>query len=343
MNKIICFSTHEFEKEHIANYCKKYGLKIKCVEKRLDMDTVHLASGYNAALCWAKDDLGKDVLSKLHAGGTKMIGLRSAGYSHLDIELARQLNLTVARVPSYSPESIAEHAVALYLALNRKIVVANQRVRNHDFRLEGLGGSLVHGKTVGVIGSGKIGSAFIEIMKGFGCKILITDHYKNPKYENDPKCRYVSLDELLTQSDIISLHCPLTKDNKHLINKENINKLKESCILINTSRGGLIETPALIESLKKKKISAVGLDVYEFEENIFSNDFSSTGIEDDNLARLLTFPNVLVTSHQAFFTKEAVQNIVRVSLENVLNFFNNTSIEKENLLLSPLLDDKELK
>lgn len=333
MFDVICFSTHAFERQLLIEHSKSINLKIMCTDYRLELDTVHLAKTSKAVLCWASDDLSEVVLTKLKSYGCEMISLRSAGYSHLDLEAARMLNFTVTRVSCYSPESIAEHAVALYLSLNRKIVRAATRVKELDFRLNGLEGEQVFGKTIGVVGAGKIGKAFIKIMLGFGCKILIYDVLKDPELNQIEACSYTSLDELIVNSDVVSLHCPLTENTHHLINKNNIHLFKESAFLINTGRGGLIDTAQLINALKKKKIKGIGLDVYEFEENIFSKDFSDIGIDDDNLTRLLSFPNVLITSHQAFFTREAIDKIVKISLNNVLLYSKGMPIPEDNLLL----------
>ena len=216
----------------------------------------------------------------------------------------------------------------------RKIVRSTTRVKEFDFRLDGLEGEQVFGKTIGVVGAGKIGKAFIKIMLGFGCKILIHDELQDDELSQLEACNYTTLENLIHYSDVVSLHCPLTDKTHHLINKDNIHLFKENAFLINTGRGGLVDTAELISALKKKRIRGVGLDVYEFEESIFSKDFSDTGIDDDNLTRLLSFPNVLITSHQAFFTTEAINKIAEISLSNVFNFFQGKSISQENLLLT---------
>lgn len=333
MNKIFAFSTHDFEKKSLIQFSQDHNLDLKYSSKRLDLNSVHLAKDATSVLCWAKDDLSGEVLERLYENGCRMLSLRSAGYSHLDFNKAKALGFTVARVPSYSPESIAEHAVALYLALNRKLLRASNRVREFDFRLDGLGGQQVFGKTIGVVGAGQIGKAFIRIMLGFGCKILIYDTHQDNEFKEHKNCMYVDLNKLLKESDVVSLHCPLNDDTYHIINKDNISLIKETSYLINTSRGGLVDTKALIDRLKQKKLKAVGLDVYEYEEQVFSKDYSESGVDDDNLARLVSFPNVLVTSHQAFFTDEAVENIARTSIENVAKFYTN-SIDSEKLLYS---------
>lgn len=261
-----------------------------------------------------------------------MISLRSAGYSHLDLKRAKELGLVVTRVPAYSPEAIAEHTLGLLMCLNRKFLKAFQRVRDFNFTLDGLEGVTIAGKTAGIIGVGKIGQAFARIMKGMGCTIYLYDPYPNKEFADEIKAEYVDLNKLLSQSDIISLHCPLNESTKYIINQKTIQLIKPTAFLLNTGRGGLIETKALIDKLKKRELKGVGLDVYEHEEGVFFQDHSSQGITDETLLRLMTFPNVLITSHQAFFTKEALENIAGISMGNIHNFENKKEIQKENLL-----------
>ncbi|MGY0623907.1 MAG: 2-hydroxyacid dehydrogenase, partial [Paraglaciecola chathamensis] len=279
------------------------------------------------AVCvFINDCLNASVLSGLKNKGVKFIALRSAGFNHVDLATAKKLGLIVTRVPAYSPYAVAEHAVALLMTLNRKIHRAHNRVREGNFSLNNLLGFDIHGKTVGVIGTGKIGQIFSKIMLGFGCHVLAHD------VETNAECiaagvNYVSLNELLASSDIISLHCPLNDETHHLINEDAINLMKPMVTLINTSRGKLIDTKAVIKALKAQRISLLGLDVYEEEEVLFFDDFSSSVIQDDVFARLLTFPNVLVTSHQAFFTQEALTRIAHVTLQNISEFEQNGVIQ----------------
>jgi len=262
-----------------------------------------------------------------------MISLRTAGYSHIDFEVAKEESFVVTRVPSYSPESIAEHAATLLMSINRKILKAHQRVRDFNFTLDGLEGFQVFGKTVGVIGAGSIGKSFINIMSGFGCKVLVFDKYIDPEIEGLKNVEYCDLNIVLKNSDIISLHCPLVKETHHILNKVAFELMKPGAYIINTGRGGLINTDDLIAALKTGKFGGVGLDVYEFEEEIFFKNYSDSGIDDDKLARLMTFPNVLITSHQAFFTKEALGNIAHTSMINIKKYFEGEQIDKENQLL----------
>ncbi|MGY0583856.1 MAG: 2-hydroxyacid dehydrogenase, partial [Paraglaciecola chathamensis] len=287
---------------------------------------VNLITDETAVCVFINDCLNASVLSGLKNKGVKFIALRSAGFNHVDLATAKKLGLIVTRVPAYSPYAVAEHAVALLMTLNRKIHRAHNRVREGNFSLNNLLGFDIHGKTVGVIGTGKIGQIFSKIMLGFGCHVLAHD------VETNAECiaagvNYVSLNELLASSDIISLHCPLNDETHHLINEDAINLMKPMVTLINTSRGKLIDTKAVIKALKAQRISLLGLDVYEEEEVLFFDDFSSSVIQDDVFARLLTFPNVLVTSHQAFFTQEALTRIAHVTLQNISEFEQNGVIQ----------------
>jgi D-lactate dehydrogenase len=276
-----------------------------------------LAEGHEAVCAFVCDDLSGPVVERLHTHGVRLLVLRSAGFNHVDLERCRELGIQVARVPAYSPYAVAEHTTCLLLALNRKVHRAYQRVKELNFSLAGLVGFDIHGKVVGVIGTGKIGTAFIRIMVGFGARILAFDPFPSEEVRAIEGVQYVGLDELVQRSDIISLHCPLTPDTKHIINKERILQMRDGVILLNTSRGALIDTQALIQALKAGKIGGAGLDVYEEEDGIFFSDLSEAGIDDDVLARVLTFPNVLVTAHQAFLTREALHNIAERTLRSV--------------------------
>ncbi len=287
-------------------------------EAPLTADTVPLAEGHDAVCAFVNDDLDAPVLKTLTDMGIRLVALRSAGFNHVDLNAAADLDLTVARVPAYSPHAVAEHALALILTLNRKTNRAYNRVRESNFSLEGLMGFDLNDKTVGVIGTGKIGIIFARIMKGVGCHVLGHDPY--PNEEARTHLDYVSQDELFRQSDIISLHCPLTPETHHLVDRDSIAEMRDGVMLINTSRGGLIDTPAVIKGLKNGKIGHLGLDVYEEEDNLFFQDLSGRVIQDDVFMRLLTFPNVLITGHQGFFTEEALQNIAETTIGNITAF-----------------------
>jgi D-lactate dehydrogenase len=265
---------------------------------------------------------------RLAAGGTRLIALRSAGYNHVDLPTAKRLGLAIVRVPAYSPHAVAEHAVALILALNRRLPRACNRTRDGDFRLQGLTGFDLVGKTVGVVGTGQIGATFAKIMNGFGCQLLAYDPYPNPQVEA-LGARYLSLPQLLAESQIISLHCPLNEQSKHMINRESLAHMQPGAMLINTGRGGLVDTPALIDALKDGRLGYLGLDVYEEEAQLFFEDRSDLPLQDDVLARLLTFPNVIVTAHQAFLTHEALDAIAATTLRNIAAWVAGTP---ENLV-----------
>jgi D-lactate dehydrogenase len=272
------------------------------------------------------DNLDAHVLHQLKNKGVELIALRSAGFNHVDMVCAKQLSLPVVRVPAYSPYSVAEHAVGLMLCLNRGIHRAHNRIREGDFSLRNLMGFDLHGKTIGVIGTGKIGQAFANIMLGFGCKVIAYDVVQNEQCMQSG-VTYVSLDNLLSRADVVSLHCPLTPETYHLIDQEAVAKMRDGVTIINTSRGKLVDTKAIISGLKTGKVGLLGLDVYEEEEALFFEDFSAKGIQDDLLARLTTFPNVIITSHQGFFTQEAMLNIAQTTLSNISQFEQDGSIQ----------------
>lgn len=336
MQKVACFSVHDFERKNLQAFAADYNLELTLFEHRLDETTAQLIGNTKAVATFANDNLGAPTLKRLKDKGVEMISLRSAGYSHLDLKAARELGLTIARVPSYSPEAIAEHALALMLCLNRKLIQASRRVRELNFKLDGLEGFTVSGKTVGVIGAGKIGLAFIRMMNGFGCRVLVFDPYVDAKtLTGIYQAQKVDLPTLCRESDVISLHCPLTEETHYLLGEAQFKLMKPQVLLINTGRGGLINTKSLIQAIKDKLLSGVALDVYEYEEGVFFHDLSTEGIDDDTLARLLTFPNVLITSHQAFFTHEALSNIAQTSLKNIADFFRGGSaqIAETNILV----------
>lgn len=335
--KTICFSTNTFEKAYLKDWSKKFDIKTHFLSTKLNCETVQLAKGYDIVSCWACDDLSRPILESLIKLGVKFISLRSAGFSHLDVQAAKELGVTVARVPAYSPEAIAEHTLGLLMCLNRKYVKAFQRVKDFNFTLDGLEGLTLHGKNVGILGVGKIGKAFARIMKGIGCHVYLCDPYEDTQFSNEVGAEYVDLKSLLKKSDVLSLHCPLNENTKYILNTETLDYLKKDSFLLNTGRGALIDTQALINKLKKGELRGVGLDVYEDEEDIFFHDHSEKGISDEKLLRLMSFPNVLITSHQAFFTKEALDNIAKVSFENIKKFIENDTIHSDNLVVTNLI------
>ena len=327
--KVLVYSAKTYERPALELSAKKYGVIIEFLEERLTEKSVALAQGSNVISIFVNDCANAAVLKGLVKQGVRAIALRSAGFNHVDLKTAKALGLRVYRVPAYSPHAVAEHATALLLCLNRKLHKAYNRVREGNFNLEGLVGFDLHGKTVGIIGFGKIGSCFADIMHGFGAKVLGYD--RNPKAIKQRRgLQRSSLEILLKNSDIVSLHCPLTEETKHIINKKTLSLMKSGAVLINTGRGALVDTKALIQTLKAEKLGAVGLDVYEEEENLFFRDLSSHAIEDDVFARLLTFPNVLITGHQAFLTEEALLGIAQTTLKNIRDFYTGT--ENSNVL-----------
>lgn len=286
----------------------------------MDKTTAHSAKGFDCACCFVTDKLHESVLQILKESNVSLVALRSAGYNNVDLESAEKLELTILRVPAYSPHAVAEYAVGLLLCLNRKIHKAYNRVKEQNFSLEGLLGFDLHGKTVGVIGTGRIGSVFATIMKGFGCTVLAYDPVQNEELVRKEIATYLSLGELYQKSDVISLHVPLLPNTHHMINAQAFSKMNPGVILINTGRGGLIDSKALIKSLKSGHLGAAGLDVYEEEDGIFFKDLSELVLQDDVLSRLTSFPNVLLTSHQAFFTKEALKSIAEITIQNISDF-----------------------
>lgn len=314
--KIAFFNTKRYDERSFIEINRDYGHELTFFESRLTPDTASLASGFPAVCVFINDEVGEETLRAIAATGTKLIALRCAGFNNVNLEVANALGITVVRVPAYSPYAVAEHAVGLIMTLNRKLYRAYNRVRDDNFSLDGLLGFDLHGKTVGVVGTGKIGQCFAQIMNGFGCKLLAYDVRPNPACEH-LGVEYVELPMLLTRSDIISLHCPLLPSTHHLINKESVKHLKPGMMLINTSRGGLIDTQAVIEAIKFGRIGYVGIDVYEREEELFFEDLSDTVIQDDTFQLLQSFSNVVITAHQAFFTKEALHNIAKTTLSNV--------------------------
>ena len=305
---------------------RKFNHELVYTEARLAADTAALARGYPAVCIFVNDVADAKTIDNLADVGVKLIALRCAGFNNVDLVHAAERGVGVVRVPAYSPYAVAEHAVALMLTLNRKIHRAHSRVREGNFSIEGLMGFDMHGKTVGIIGTGKIGAILAGILRGFGCAILASDPYENKDIADF--ATYMSVPELLSLSDIVSLHCPLTPDSHHLINKGSLATMRPGSMLINTSRGGLVDAKACIEALKSGRLGYLGLDVYEEESDLFFEDLSGQILQDDLLARLLTFPNVIITAHQAFFTRTALDNIAETTMENLAAFekdgsFNN--------------------
>jgi len=319
--RVLIYDAKKYDRETLqaANEANEVRHELVFVESLLNAQTAPLADGFQAVSIFVNDDASAPVLERLARGGVRLMALRSTGFNHVDLNAAARCGVTVMRVANYSPYAVAEFAAALLLAVNRKVHRAYNRTREGNFLLDGLQGHDIHGKTVGIIGTGRIGAVFARIMSGFGVALLGYDLAPNPECVQ-LGMRYASLDELLAQSDIISLHTPLLPSTHHMINAEALAKMKRGAILINTSRGALIDTEALVEALKSGHVGAVGLDVYEEEEGLFFRDRSDQIITDDVFARLMTFPNVLVTGHQAFFTHEALAQIAATTLRNLTDF-----------------------
>ena len=312
--KLAFFSAQRFDILAFNALCPNH-IEITFFAEQLNKNTSSLVAGFDGVCCFVNDDLNKETLTQLSKLKIQFIALRCAGFNNVDIQAAKELNINITRVPAYSPEAVAEHTLALMLTLIRKTHKAYNRVKENNFDLNGLLGFNLHGKTIGVIGAGKIGKAFLRIMSGFGCKLV----YHDP-YEQTQLAINVPLECLYKDCDIISLHCPLTDKTHHMINELSLNKMKDGVMLVNTSRGALIDTKACVEALKQHKISNLALDVYEQESDLFFKDLSNQIIDDDIFQRLLTFPNVLITGHQGFFTEQAMEEIVRTTLINITQF-----------------------
>jgi D-lactate dehydrogenase len=324
--KVAVFSAKKYDREFLsAENGSRHELRF--FEPHLGEETVGLATGFDAVCVFVNDQVNAAVIAKLRSLGVRLIALRCAGYNNVDLAAATKYGIAVVRVPAYSPYAVAEHTVALMLALNRKLHRAYNRVREGNFALDGLVGFDMHGKTVGVIGTGQIGTVVAQILTGFGCPTLAFDPFPSATCRS-LGVQYVELDKLFAESDIITLHCPLTPGNKYMINDAAIARMKNGVMLINTSRGALLDTLAVTQALKNGKIGYLGLDVYEEEEEIFFEDRSGLILSDDVFARLLTFPNVIITGHQAFFTREALLNIAATTIANITKFENNQPLEK---------------
>lgn len=322
--KIAFFDAKQYDKYFFDIHNASYGFTITYIETHLNLETASLARGHDAVCVFVNDKISKAVLEALHQNGIRLIALRCAGYNNVDLKEARAQSIPVVRVPSYSPHAVAEHTVGLMLCLNRKIHHAYNRTKENNFNIAGLLGFDMYRKTAGVIGCGQIGSVVCKILQGFGMMVLGHDIEK--EYVERTGATYVDLPTLYRESDIITLHCPLTPQTARSINSDTMALMKDGVMLINTGRGGLVDTADLITALKSKKIGAAGLDVYEEESHYFYEDLSLTVIADDMLERLLTFPNVLITSHQAFFTNEAMNNIAETTLDNIKQFIDGKSL-----------------
>jgi len=326
--RIAFFDAKPYDKPSFEEGARDKGYLIKYFETKLNEDTLELAAGFDVVCVFVNDTVNAAVIDRLYEMGVRMIALRCAGYNNVDVRHAFG-KIHVVRVPAYSPYAVAEHAIALLLTSIRRIHKAYIRTRDFNFSLAGMTGFDLHGKTVGVIGTGKIGRVFIDICLGFGMKVLAYDKYPAKDLAEGGRVEYVSLDELFEKSDIISLHCPLSEDTYHIINEETLGKCKKGVVIINTSRGALVDAEALLSAIKSRKVGAACLDVYEEESDFFFEDFSGHILDDDILARLISMPNVIVTSHQAFLTEEALENIAETTLQNIADYFENGFCENE--------------
>lgn len=325
--KILFYGTKNYDEQFFERLLPQYPeISLKFIEANIHEETASLARGYEAICAFVNADLGTSVMEELNRSGVKLILMRCAGFNNVDLESARKYGIKVLRVPGYSPEAVAEHAMALVLTANRHTHKAYIKCRENNFALNGLMGVNLHGKTAGIIGTGKIGQAMARICQGFGMNVIGYDPYPNNELDF---MKYVELDELLKTSDLISLHCPLTDGTHHLINKESISRMKDGVILVNTSRGGLIKTEDLVEGIRDHKFFAVGLDVYEEETDFVFEDMSERIMPNSTMARLLSFPNVVLTSHQGFFTEEALSSIAKTTLENAREFMENGELSNE--------------
>ena len=322
--KTAFFDAKPYDKPSFDKYCAEYGVEIKYFETKLNSDTAELARGFDSVCAFVNDTVDAAVIDKLCELNVKVVALRCAGFNNVDIKYASG-RIRVLRVPAYSPYAVAEHTMALLLTSIRRIHKAYIRSRDFNFSLSGLTGFDLHGKTVGIIGTGKIGSVFVDICCGFGMKVLANDKFPSPELD----VRYVDLDELLAKSDIISLHCPLTEETYHMISAEAIEKCKKGVVILNTSRGALVDAEALLAGIKSHKVGAACLDVYEEESDLFFEDNSGDILQDDVLARLISMPNVIVTSHQAFLTEDALENIAQTTVVNIVGFFKDGECPNE--------------
>lgn len=326
--KIAFFDAKPYDKPSFDKYGAENNIKFKYFETKLNEDTAELAHGFDGVCVFVNDTVNKEVIDRLYEAGVKVLALRCAGFNNVNIKYAHG-KLHVVRVPAYSPYAVAEHAIAMLLTSIRRIHKAYIRTKDFNFSLSGMTGFDLYGKTVGVIGTGRIGRVFIDICRGFGMKVLAYDKYPADGIDNGDTVRYVKLDELFQKSDIISLHCPLTDETHHIIDEKAIGKCKTGVVIINTSRGALVNAEALLMGIKSRKVGAACLDVYEEESDLFFEDFSGHIVEDDTLARLISMPNVIVTSHQAFLTEEALSNIAETTVQNLVDLFEKGECKNE--------------
>lgn len=327
--RIAFFDTKKYDSTFFSKKNESFGFELKFYKGHLNINNVMLAQKADAVCVFVNDIVNREVIANLAMNKVKLIALRCAGFNNVDLKAAKEYGIKVVRVPAYSPYAVAEHTVALMMGLNRRIPRATWRTRDGNFSLTGLLGFDMHGKTAGIVGTGKIAKILIKILRGFGMRILANDLYPDEQFARENQVQYTDLDTLYKESDVISLHCPLTPETQYLIDDHAVQQMKPGVMLINTSRGQLINTESLIEGLKSKRIGYAGLDVYEEEAGYFYEDKSDRIIDDDVLARLLSFNNVIVTSHQAFFTKEALVNIANTTLQNVKDFFDGLEIVNE--------------
>ena len=325
--RIAIFDTKPYDRAFFEEENKKYGFDITYFEAKLRPRTVGVTAGFDGVCAFVNDELDASVMENLHKNGVKIVAMRCAGYNNVNLKAACEFGIPVVRVPQYSPYAVAEYALALLMTLNRKVHRAYNRVREGNFSISGLMGFDLHGKTIGVVGTGKIGRTFISLLRGFGMRVLACDPFPNPEAARELGFEYVPLETIFRESDIISLHCPLTPENTHMIGAASIAMMKKGVVLINTSRGRLIDSAALVNGLKSRQIGAAGLDVYEEETDYFFEDRSDMAVLDDILARLMTFPNVIVSSHQAFFTAEAERNIAETTMHSFDAFANGRKLE----------------
>lgn len=328
-HNIVFYGTKPYDKESFESLNKEYGFDLRYFKGNLTIDNVPLTKGSDAICIFVNDNADRAVIKAMAKNGIKLIALRCAGFNNVDLKAAEEFGIKVVRVPAYSPYAVAEYTLGLMLTLNRKIYRAVWRTREGNFALHGLEGFDMHGRTAGIIGTGRIAKILIHILRAMGMNVLASDPYPDHEFAKEEGIKYVPLDELYAGSDIISLHCPLTEENKYMINRNSIAKMKDGVMIINTGRGKLIDTEALIEGLKTKKVGSAGLDVYEEEGEYFYEDRSDVLIDDDILARLLSFNNVILTSHQAFFTYEAMSNIARTTLDNIKAFYQGEPLVNE--------------
>ena len=327
--KIAFYDTRSYDKTAFALANEKFGFEIVFHEFKLNENTAQVSAGFDAVCVFVNDVVNENVINTLAKNGVRLIALRCAGFNNVDLAAAARAGIKVVRVPAYSPHAVAEHAAALLLSLTRHIPQAYLRTKTQNFNIEGLTGRDLHGLTAGIFGTGKIGRTFAEILRGFGMKLICADPFPNEAWAKEIGATYVSIDELFRESDVLSLHCPLTEETKHIVNHDNMKKMKKDAVIINTGRGALIDSKALVHALKHQHIGGVGMDVYEEESKYFFNDWSSDIMTDDVLARLLTFPNVIITGHQAFLTKDALANISDTTLQNVRDFMEGNPLENE--------------